>query len=492
VQYYAIPIVSTGVIALLAGRLWTTARKRRAWRANATNNVDISSQPYQSWSRTKDARLTLGLSGVTALQIFASFCIQSIVIAGIGVGAESDALYAGAALWQLVTGIAVDPFSYAVVPLLAPKREQELRQDGWQIFLAASLIALGISVLLALAIPLLVPLMVPGFSGAQKGLAIRLSEIQVWGIVGTAAYAQLTGLYQVRNRFFWPPIAMLICSVAGLAVLVWKLPVYGVTLAAWVQLFVMIIPALLLIRVLGQPTLRLDLEPVKQLWRQMRPIMFGSAYYKSGVLADRWLGSFLAPGSIVILDFVQRTYLAVTRVMNQGIVTPIVPQLARLASEQDWHGLRALHRRKLKEMFFINAAIVAGLVALRAGSNHLASASGIHIANVDPGAIHQIITAFVSMSGLLLCSGLNHSFTMAYYAQGNTITPTKIWTLTWTLGLGGKVVGFLLAGLTGIAVSISLQSMINCILLWTFWKPGLAGVVAEQRKQLSGVGVSGA
>ena len=489
-RYFAILSVSTGVIAALAGCLWTTTRKSRAWRANATNDVDIRSQSYQSWPRTKDVRLTLGLSGVTALQIFASFCIQSIVIAGIGVGAESDALYAGATLWQLVTGIAVDPFSYAVVPLLAPKREEELRQDGWQIFLAVTVIALGISVLLALAIPLLVPLIVPGFSGAQKGLAIRLSEIQVWGIVGTAAYAQLTGLYQVRNRFFWPPIAMLICSVIGLAVLVWKLPVYGVTFAAWVQLFVMIVPALLLIRVLGQPTLRLDLGPVKQLWRQMRPIMFGSAYYKSGVLADRWLGSFLTPGSIVILDFVQRTYLAITRVMNQGIVTPIVPQLARLASEQDWDGLRALHRRKLKEMFLINAAILAGLIALRVRGDHLVFASGIHIANVNPGAIHQMITAFVSMSGLLLCSGLNHSFTMAYYAQGNTVTPTKIWTLTWTLGLGGKVIGFFLAGLTGIAVSISLQSMINCILLWTFWKPGLAGVVAEQRKQLSRVGVS--
>ena len=114
------------------------------------------------------------------------------------------------------------------------------------------------------------------------------------------------------------------------------------------------------------------------------------------------------------------------------------------------------------------------------------------MANVNPKAIQQMITAFVSMSGLLLCSGLNHSFTMAYYAQGNTTTPTKIWTLTWTLGLGGKVIGFFLAGLTGIAASISLQSMINCILLGTFWKPGLAGVVAEERKQLSGVSVSGA
>lgn len=440
--------------------------------------------------RRNDVGLTLGLSGVTALQICVSFGIQSVVIAGIGVGAESDALYAGATLWQLVTGIVVEPFSYAVVPLLAPKHEPELRQDGWQIFLALTVIGLAISVLLALAAPLLVPLMVPGFSGAQKGLAIRLAEIQVWGILGTAAYAELTGLYQVRNRFFWPPVAMLICSAAALALLFWKLPAYGVTFAAWVQLFLMLVPALLLIRGLGKPMFRLDVEPLKQLWRQMRPILFGSAYYKSGVLADRWLGSFLTPGSIVILDFVQRTYLALTRVMNEGIVTPIVPQLARLASDQDWDGLRALHRRKLKEMFFINAAMVAGLVALRGGSNHLAFASGIHVANVSPKAIQQMITAFVSMSGLLLCSGLNHSFTMAYYAQRNTTTPTKIWTLTWTLGLGGKVIGFLLAGLTGIAVSISLQSMINCILLWAFWKPGLAGVVAEEGKQLPGVSVS--
>lgn len=452
---------------------------------------DIDSQAHHGQARTSGVRLTFGLSAVTALQIFASFCVQAIVIADIGVGAQSDALYAGATLCQLVTAVVVETFSYAIVPFLAPKREDELRADGWQIFMAVTVIALGISALLALAIPLLMPLIVPGFSGAQKRLAIRLAEIQVWGIVGTAAYAQLAALYQVRNRWFWPPIAMLICSLTGLAVLAWKLQVYGVMLAAWVQLLVMTVPALLLVGVLGRPTLRFDLKPIKQVWRQMRPIMFGSTYYKSGVLADRWLGSFLTPGSIVILGFVQRTYLAATRVMIEGIVTPVVPQMARLASDQDWDGLRALHRRKLKEMFFINAVMVGGLVALLVWSNDLSFASGIHIANMDSGAIHQMITTFVGMSGLLLCSGLNHSFMMAYYAQGNTVTPTKIWTLTWTLGLGGKIAGFFLAGLTGIALSVSLQSVTNCILLWIFWKPGLTGVVAEERKQqLSGIGIS--
>jgi putative peptidoglycan lipid II flippase len=461
------------------------AKVWNSWRQASAK--DAARQDFCRQPRTSGVRLTFGLSAIAALQVFTSFCIQSIIIAHIGVSAQSDALYAGATLLQLVTGIAVETFGYAIVPFLAPKQEEELREQGWQIFLAVIVVALGISALLALATPLLTPLMVPGFSGAQKRLAIRLAEIQVWGIVGTAACAHLTALYQVRNRFFWPPMAVLICSLTGLALLAWKLQVYGVSLAAWVQLLVVTVPALLLLGVLGRPALRLDLKPIKDLWRQMRPIMFGSAYYKSNVLADRWLGSFLSPGSIVVLGFVQRTYQAITRVMIEGIVTPIVPQMARLASDLDFDGLRAVHRRKLKEMFFINAIIVAGLVVLRVWGNHLVLASGIHIAKLDPQAIHEMIVVFVSMSGLMLCSGLNHSFTMAYYAQGNTVTPTRIWTLTWTLGLGGKVVGFFLGHLTGIAVAISLQSMINCILLWIFWKPGLAGVVAEERKQLSRV-----
>jgi putative peptidoglycan lipid II flippase len=431
-----------------------------------------------------DVRLSLRLSGVTALQIFASFCIQWLVIEDIGVGTQLDALYAGVTLPQIVIAVAVDTFSFALLPLLASRREEELREQGWQLLLAVAIIFSGISALLALATPVLIPLIVPGFSEAQKLLAIRLAEIQVWGIVGSAVYAHLTVLYQVRNRFLWPAAAMLLCSISGLALLGWKLPKYGVTLAAWVQVLTMIVPALMLLQVLGRPTkLRLDMKMVKQVWRQMRPIMVGSAYYRSGVLADRWLGSFLTPGSIVILDFVQRTYLAAARVMNQAIVTPIVPQMARLASNQDWDGLRALHRRKLKEILLINAVMVAGIVALRIWSSNVGFASRMDIANVSHRTIHDAIVVFVSMSGLLLCSSLNHSFTMTYYAQGNTVTPTKIWSLTWTLGLGGKIVGFFLGGLTGIAVSISLQSMVNCTLLWAVWKPGLAGVIAEEHNE---------
>jgi peptidoglycan biosynthesis protein MviN/MurJ (putative lipid II flippase) len=75
------------------------------------------------------------------------------------------------------------------------------------------------------------------------------------------------------------------------------------------------------------------------------------------------------------------------------------------------------------------------------------------------------------MSGVLLGSGLNHTFMNSYYAAGNTVIPTKIGVYTYTLGVALKIAGFFLAGLTGIAFAISLSTLVQAVLLFSFLQP---------------------
>src|SRR5439155_14711491 len=129
-------------------------------------------------------------------------------------------------------------------------------------------------------------------------------------------------------RFVRPAATLLIAHVMGMVTLLWKLPQYGISLVAWLQLFLFVVPVLLLLPILGSVrNLTFKFSTVRKVLREMRPLCLGAAYFKTSVLPDRLLGSFLAPGSIVILDLANRTYAGIERVLNQGIVTPMVPPL---------------------------------------------------------------------------------------------------------------------------------------------------------------------
>ena len=424
--------------------------------------------------------LTLQLSGLTTLQILISFIVQWIVIARVGVSGQADALYAGSTIPQVVALLTLSPLASVVVPFLAAKREPELSRNTWDLFVWVLIVFTAIALLLSLAVPVLMPLLVPGFKGAQRLLVIRLAYVQVLGIAGSAVYTYLASVYQVHNKFLWPAFSTLLCAALGLGVLVWKLPIYGIVLANYVQVFVNTAPGLLLLRILGRPHgVRLNVEPMKQLARQMRPLVIGSAFFRWGMLLDRWLASFLAPGSLVLLDLAQRTYGAAGRILNQGIVTPMMPQLSRLAFQDDWEAFCKLRLAKLKEMVLLTVLMTLPMLLLWAFSARLLVLLPGHFAHVNPESVQKMAVVFSLMSGMLLFP--NQCLSAAYYAQGDTTTPTKIWSVSFVIGSAAKIIGFFVAGLMGIALAVSFYNLLTCVLLWYYWRPGLAGVVAEER-----------
>ena len=414
------------------------------------------------------AQLTLQLSSITALQILFSFGIQGYTVLRLGAGVQTDALAAGYTVPQIVMLVSTELLNFVLVPVLAGSAEQELKRKGWELFIGFVSLFTLLAWVTYIAIPPLIRILVPGFGRSGKQLAITLAGIQVFSLIGAAAYAVLSALYQVRGRFIWPVSTLLIAHVAGMAVLMWKLPQFGIFLVAWIQLFLTVVPALLLLPVLGSMrNFTFGLSTVRQVLRDMRPLCLGAAYFKTAVVPDRLLCSFLAPGSIVILDLASRTYGAIERVLNQGIVTPVVPPLVTRRKSEDWTGFRSLYRKKLTEMLFSNAAMVLavfllyGAVSNRRALSLLAHMSG----SLGPDGVKTMVAVFVCMSGRLLFSGLNHTLTSAFYAAGDWTTPTKINAYTYTVGLLARVVGFFILGLRGIALAASFFAFITFIAL---------------------------
>ena len=416
--------------------------------------------------------LGMGLSLLTAAQLLSSFGIQWYTVAHLGAGPDTDALYAGTTLLQLLSVVVMDPLSFVLVPLLSARPEDERRRLAWPLFLGVGALVALVTLVLYYAAPYLVRVMVPGFSEATTHLTVDLTRIQLTALIGVACFTLLSAFYQARDRFIWTAGALLLCSLLGWWVLVKALSSGGVRLAAWVQVFVLSGPALLLLKALGAwvpGSFPGAITCLREVGRRMRPLVLSAAFVRTGFVADRFLTSFLGAGSLVMLELTWRVLAAVVRIFNQGFVTPVVPTLAKLAQARAWEEFVALCRARLVGVAGLSALAFVGLstVAIFGQSIGLWSGGQPGQGGITSQEMATLRMTFFACAGGLLCGGVNHLLVNAFYAEGETSIPARVEAVASLGGLALKALGFLAGGLLGIAVAISLQYALTGLLLAT-------------------------
>jgi len=417
---------------------------------------------------SRDKKLSLQLSAITGIQILVSFGMQWYVITYFGAGGKTDALYTGATIPQLLTILLIESLSVVLVPLLATSTEEELAERGWFLFLSMGIVFGTISAVLFFALPWAIPLIVPGFSQVDKHITVVLSQIQVFGLIGAGCYAVLAGIYQIRERFIVPPAAVLFSGLLSFGMLIWQLPRFGIALAAWAQVVNITLPAIILLPVLGsfrRP--KVSRELAKTIGARLRPLVLSKAYYMSSAPLDRILASFLAPGSIAIFELAGRFYNAVIRILSQGVVTPFIPRLSRLAHQQDWVEFRKQYRKQLvmvcvPSLAVVAAVVVGGFVGLRLLPG---TPTRTVVGSLSAESLSKLLHVLVYMAGLLPCMALANALINGYYAKGDTRTPTKVGVCAYTLGMGVKVAGYYAGGIMGMAIAVSVYAVMYCMVL---------------------------
>jgi putative peptidoglycan lipid II flippase len=440
-------------------------------------------------------KVGLQLSGLTGLQIVASFAIQWYVVTKIGAGIETDALYTGAAFPATVTVLLIESISPVLVPLFSALNGDELEDAAWIVTLLMAVIFGAISTVLWLAIPLAVPILVPGFSAAAKAATIRLAKVQVIALVGGACAAPITALCQVRGKFLQPAFATLFGLIVGIAMLGFGLGRVGIITAAWAQVVATVMPSILLAHTLGHMRRpKWNREILKTIVQRVKPLVLSKAYYMVSVPVDRFLASFLAPGSIVILELAGRFYSAVLRVLSQGILTPFLPTLSRLANQEDWKEFRAVNKRQIVYMVVPSTLIVLAVAVGAWITRGWALAHpGIKLTgNLTTDNVALIFLVLLYMSGLVPCASISNALISAYYAHGDTRTPARVGVQVFTFGFVLKVAGFYLAGLAGMALAVTLWAVAQTAILGYLLMKKTSELVLAQAQSISSLTIAAA
>jgi putative peptidoglycan lipid II flippase len=410
-------------------------------------------------------KLPLSLGALSGANLFLLFLFQAFVLVTLGPGVETDALFAGMALPQLVLAVISGSLMHVLVPYLAGEEESRIQQDTWGIFIVVGVAFGFLSAALYIFASIWVPWIVPGFSPAGKKLTVLLTRIQLIGVSFTALTGVLWAVYHARQQFLWAEFSPFLGNLLGLGCLVWALPRFGITAVAWILVLRTILQLLLLLP--GLPAFRKPnwrSSDLRVIWRRIEPLLLGSLYYKTEVLVDRFLSSMAPAGGLSLLYLAQQLYGAANEIINKAIAAPMVPILAGQAKSGNWAQFHGTYRKRLLWMGYLSGG---SYVILFLGGEYflkiLIGHGGITEQNI---ALLQSI--LICLGGIFIGGALGQILSTAFYALTDTLTPTKIGAAGYTLGIALKIFGFFLLGILGIAIGSSLYYLLTAAALYVF------------------------
>lgn len=196
-------------------------------------------------------RLAVLLGGLASGNVLLGFIFQWYIVTTVGPGAETDALYAGMVVPQLVLAIIAGSLTHVLVPLLSNQRELGFYKDAWIYFQSIGLLFSAITCILFLTSGIWVPWTVPGFDADTKSLTLLLVRIQLVGVIFTALTAVLWSINYARQRFIWVELSSIISNVIGFGLLIWGLSRFGIVAAAWAMILKTFLQTLFLLRGFG-------------------------------------------------------------------------------------------------------------------------------------------------------------------------------------------------------------------------------------------------
>ena len=374
---------------------------------------------------------------------------------------ETDAFFASMTVPQVILIVISGSLMHILVPLLTGENDKNFNNNSWAFLLLIGGLFFLLAIILSFLAPWWVPLIVPGFNESGKDLTINLTQIQLIGMFFTAINGVQFAVYHARQKFLWAEFVPVLSGIFAFILLVWALPRFGIISAVWISIFRMFLQSLLLVPGMGRPCfpdIRNDVT--REAWRRIKPLLLGNAYYKTDILVDRYLLSLSASGSLSLYNFAHQIYSGVNQVTNKSIAAPLVPALSIYHKIGDLKNYRYLYQRK---MLIVIILCLAGLLMLAiVGPNILSLLIGY--GNFESKSVNQLWWIMIWLGGMLIGGSAGQIASSTFYSKGDTVTPTRISIITYTIYIPVKIVIFYFFGIFGLAIVTSVYYLANLLL----------------------------
>jgi putative peptidoglycan lipid II flippase len=404
----------------------------------------------------------------------ASVLFQVFMAAIFGAGAATDAYLAAATIPTVVNAVFLTAMNITFIPVFIEYEAKASRSEAWQVANSFMVIVLatllGATLVGSLMSEALISLIAPGLArdGPTLALAANLQRILLPAMILMAWGGLLAGLFYAQQAYLIAAMAPLLGNFAGLA-LAWALVdaagIYGLAVGVLAGNAIQVLFLLVCLWVKYRPPLQFAFNHpgLRQIGRLMLPWLLGAMIYKANPVVDRLVASQFSAGAISILGYAYMLAQLAVFTSSKGASLAIFPAMSRLVTTGQRQQLPATIDAGLR--LVITVVVPVGVLLLLLGETIV----GVVLQRGAFSTADARLTALAlgGYSGAVLALSLGNILTFVYYALQDTKTPAIVGSLGMGLNLAlalllSNVIGFLAP-----AVSYSVMSLFNFVVLAT-------------------------
>lgn len=416
------------------------------------------------------------VAGATLLSRVLGFARDLIVAFALGAGLPADAFFVAFRIPNLLRRLFGEgSLTMAFVPVFSRIRQEQGEEAAFAMARSAMswlLIILGVLTLLAIifAKPMVL-VIAPGFSRNPELMSLTVELVRVCFpyVVFICGVALCMGILNSMGHFLAPALAPCMLNIAlitaaligyftGNSVALFM--AWGVLIGGFMQ-WMLQQPYLKRVGLSwrGKPDLK---DPgVRRMGKLMLPTVLGAAVYQINVALGTLLASFLPVGSVSYLYYADRLVQFPLGIFGIAVGTAALPSLAALCVKGREEEFALTLRQTVGLTLFISLPAMAGLVALAEPLIGLLFERGAF----DSQAVSATAQALMAYGIGLPFIAMSRPLVSAFYAQEDTKTPVKIAMLCLLVNVVGGYLLMQYLAHVGLALAVSLSSMLNSLLL---------------------------
>ncbi len=410
-----------------------------------------------------------------------------LLASGFGAGDILDAYYAAFKLPDLIFNtLVLGALSAAFIPVFIKLKNGGKGIDHWRMSSAVMNIILLVMLVLGviffiLAKPLM-GLIAPGFTGEKLELAANMTRIMLVSILFFGISNVLSGILQAMKRFTMYALAPVMYNagiIFGIVFLVDRMgPIglaWGVVVGAFLHLVVQL-PSVVKAGFKWKPVLLLKDRAVRKIGKLMLPRTFGLAVGQINQLVITIIGSTLIAGSIAVFNLAFNLASVPVSVFAISFAVASFPALSESVAEKNKEKFVLQLSKTIRRILYLIIPVSVFMIALRAQTVRLILGSGAF--DWQDTIFTADTLGYFCIS--LFAQGLVPVLARAFYARHDTKTPVIAGLVSVAVNIVLSLVLAKTMGVMGLALSFSISSILNVILLGVILKHKV-GFLDEKR-----------
>lgn len=407
----------------------------------------------------------LKLSLLVLLNLSLQFAFQWLIIVVLGPGNQTDAFFGVITVPTMVLNMLSTSLTMVLVPMFSTADKNREPVGAWDIFCSIGLLFLVVASILYISANWWVPIILPGFTADKLTMAINLGRIQLIGMIFSALLSVVWAVHASKNNFLFIETTSILANTIVLVILIIFQNRISIYLMTWLSVFRVFMEVVFLstfFKQLRLPNFKSDI--FKSVWKKLRPLLIGNAYYKTDPVIDKYLLSSQAAGKLTIFDLAQNLYKIGSTITIKVFVNTMVPSIAMAAKANDTIAVRKIFFKRLLLIAVIGVFSIVMLILI--GKPILAAV--LKYKSFTSENTIELWSSLLLLSGYWVGGILGSVTASTFYAMGNYITPTRIGAICFTLFIPLKVFFYYKFGITGLATAISIYYITSFLIQFAF------------------------